>query len=56
MKEKTRSTIFWLLLAVGFVYLCGLVYIFVKYSKPKYEEIHSPHIEEDGSALLIERN
>jgi hypothetical protein len=49
MKEKTRATIFWLLLAVGFVYLC------VKYSKPKYEEIHSPHIEEDGSTLLIER-
>jgi hypothetical protein len=50
MKEKTRATIFWLLLAVGFVYLC------VKFSKPKYEEIHSPHIEEDGSTLLIERH
>jgi hypothetical protein len=49
MKEKTRAKIFWLLLAVGFLYLC------VKYSKPKYEEIHSPHIEEDGSVLKIER-
>jgi hypothetical protein len=49
MKEKTRAKIFWLLLAVGFLYLC------VKYSKPKYEEIHSKHIEEDGSTLLIER-
>jgi hypothetical protein len=49
MKEKTRATIFWLLLAVGFVYLC------VKCNKHEYEEIHSPHIEEDGSVLKIER-
>jgi hypothetical protein len=49
MKEKTRAKIFWLLLAVGFLYLC------MKFSKPKYEEIHSPYIDEDGSTLLIER-
>jgi len=49
MKEKTRATLFWLLLAVGFVYLC------CKCNKHKYEEIHSPYIEEDGSVLKIER-
>jgi len=49
MKEKTRATLFCLFLAVGFVYLC------VKCNKQEYEEIHSPHIEEDGSVLKIKR-
>jgi hypothetical protein len=28
---------------------------FIYCYKHEYEEIHSPHIEEDGSTLLIER-
>ena len=47
--KNLKKVIVWTILIVGFFWVCS------KYRKHKYEEIHSPYIEEDGSTLKIER-
>jgi hypothetical protein len=50
IKEKHVARFFWSALIIVFIWSC-----YVLYNRPRYEEIHSPYIDEDGGIMKIER-